>query len=159
MGTLPQLLEEDIQCLDGILRNFLNHTDATTALVIDKAGFLITTCGDTDQFDAISIAALASGAFMANQTIASMVHETGFSSVYQQGEHFSLLVVSLSEECLLVIIFKAGVSVGLIKYFAQPAAAGIARQLEIAHSRNPDKGIDLSVLNIADPRAVFKRKL
>ena len=30
--------------------------------------------------------ALASGAFLANQTIANLVHETNFNSVYQQGE-------------------------------------------------------------------------
>ena len=50
MATLPQLLEEDIQQLNGILRGFLDCTDATTALIVDKGGFLITHQGDAGQF-------------------------------------------------------------------------------------------------------------
>ncbi len=46
MATLPQLLEEDIQRLDDALRDLLEQSDATTALIIDKGGFLITSQGD-----------------------------------------------------------------------------------------------------------------
>ena len=45
MATLPQLIEEDIQRLDDELREFLDKSDATTALIIDKGGFLITQPG------------------------------------------------------------------------------------------------------------------
>ena len=93
MATLPQLIEEDIQRLDDELRELLAKTDATTALVIDKGGFLINSQGDSRQFDLTTISALASGAFMANQTIANLVHETNFNSVYQQGEKFSMFVM------------------------------------------------------------------
>lgn len=158
MASLPQILEEDIQQLDVVLREYLCHTDATSALVIDKGGFLLSSYGDQRQFDLTSIAALASGAFMANQTIASMVHEENFSSVYQQGEKFSMFVISIDYHCLLVIIFKAGISVGVVKYFAVPAAQRIAEQMQIARERAPGEGLDLSVLNIADTRDLFKRR-
>src|SRR5881409_1889413 len=101
MATLPQLVEEDVQRLDDELRELLDKTDATTALIIDKGGFLITNQGDARRFDLTSIAALASGAFMANQTIANLVHETNFSNVYQQGEKFSMFVSCVDEYCLL----------------------------------------------------------
>ena len=81
MATLPQLLEEDIRLLDDVLREFLRHSDALTALLIDKGGFLITHQGDSRQFDLTTIGALASGAFLANQTIASLVNEESFDSV------------------------------------------------------------------------------
>src|SRR5215468_10078857 len=116
MPTLPQLIEEDVQRLDEILRELLAQTDGTTALVIDKGGFLICNCGDSRQFDLTTIAALASGAYMANQTIANLVHETNFNSVYQQGEKFSMFVICVDECCLLSVIFKAQVSVGAVKY-------------------------------------------
>src|SRR5678815_1555438 len=116
MGTLPQLIEEDIQCLDGALRELLEKSEATTALIIDQGGFLISSYGDARQFDLTTIAALASGAFLANQTIANLVHETNFNSVYQQGDKYSMLVMCVDECCLLVVIFKAQLSVGAIKY-------------------------------------------
>jgi predicted regulator of Ras-like GTPase activity (Roadblock/LC7/MglB family) len=158
MATLPQLLEEDIQQLDDVLRGFLDRTEATTALIVDKGGFLITHQGDARQFDLTTISALASGAYMANQTIANLIHETHFDSVYQAGSQYSMFVTNVDEECLLLVIFKAQVGVGVVKYYTTATRERIARQLQLAHERDPDGGLDLSVLNVADTSNVFKRK-
>jgi predicted regulator of Ras-like GTPase activity (Roadblock/LC7/MglB family) len=156
MGTLPQLIEEDIQGLNGALREFIRSTDATATLIIDKGGFLITHQGQTEDFDLTTIGALASGAFLANQTIAGLVHETNFNSTYQQGEKFSLFIINVDEHCLLAVIF--GSQIGVVKYFAVGAVEKIARQLKVAHDRAPGQGIDLSMLNMADPKEVFRKK-
>jgi predicted regulator of Ras-like GTPase activity (Roadblock/LC7/MglB family) len=158
MGTLPQLLEEDIQRLDDVLREYLERSDATTALIIDKGGFLITSQGDARRFDLTTIGALASGAFLANQTIANLVHEENFESVYQQGDNFSMFVMNVDESCLLMVIFSSKVGVGMVKYHASEARKQIADQLKTAQDRDPSAGLDLSVLNLADPSALFKRK-
>jgi len=157
MSTLPQLIEEDIQCLDDALKELLTRTDSTTALIIDQGGFLITSQGNSREFDLTTIAALASGAFMANQTIANLVHEPSFDSVYQQGQKFSMFVMCIDSYCMLVVIFKAELSVGLIKYYGAPAVTRIAAQLLTAKNRDPAGGLDLSVLNMADPSEFFKR--
>jgi len=159
MATLPQLFEEDIQELDDVLREFLGRSDAVTALIIDKGGFLITHHGDSRQFDLTTIAALASGAYLANQTIASLVNEENFDSVYQQGETVSMFATNIDENCLLVVIFKAQVGVGVVKYYATTARERIATQLKLAQERDPGGGLDLSVLNIADTSGLFKRKM
>ncbi|MCX6896934.1 MAG: roadblock/LC7 domain-containing protein, partial [Verrucomicrobia bacterium] len=92
MPTLPQLIEADMQRLDAVLGELLRASEATAALLIDKGGFLLAQSGATAQFDPVTIAALSSGAFLANQSIANLVHEQNFNSVYQQGEKFSLLI-------------------------------------------------------------------
>jgi len=158
MATLPQLIEEDIERLDYELRELLEKTDASTAMIIDKGGFLITSQGDSRTFDLTTIAALASGAYMANQTIANLVHETNFNSVYQQGEKHSMFVLCVDDNCMLTVIFKANLSVGAIKYFSLPAAQHIALQMKIAQQRDPGAGLDLSELNLADTSDLFKRK-
>jgi predicted regulator of Ras-like GTPase activity (Roadblock/LC7/MglB family) len=157
MASLPQLIEEDVARLDEELRGLLAQTETACALIIDQGGFLIASGGDTEQFDATSLAALAAGAFMASQTIATLVHEKGFSSVYQQGEVFSLFIVTIDADSLLVVIFSARISVGLVKYFALPAAERMARHLRVARERNPGVGFDLSALNLADARPLFRR--
>jgi predicted regulator of Ras-like GTPase activity (Roadblock/LC7/MglB family) len=158
MGTLPQLLEEDIQRLDDVLREYLERSDAATAMVIDKGGFLITNQGDSRRFDLTTIAALASGAYLANQTIANLVHEENFDSVYQQGEKYSMFVTNIDESCLLMVVFSSKVGVGMVKYHATEARKEIAKQLQAAQERDPSAGLDLSVLNLADPSELFKRK-
>ncbi len=95
---------------------------------------------------------------MANQTIASLVNETNFNSIYQQGEKFSMFVISVDEHCLLVVIFKSHSGVGVVKYYAATAVKRIARQLKIARERTPEAGLDLSVLNVAETAPLFRKK-
>jgi len=158
MTTLPQIVEEDVQKLNETLREFNTSTDATVSLVIDKGGFLITYQGETEDFDLTTISALASGAFMANQTIAGLVGEPNFQSIYQQGENQSLFVINVDEHCLLVVIFKSETGVGVIKYYAAAAIKRIGRQLKIAKKRAPGEGLDLSMLNVADTQYFFRKK-
>jgi len=159
MSSLPQLIEEDIQRLQAILRDLNDKCEADTALIIDKGGFLITQHGKVKEFDLTTISALASGAYLANQTIANLVHEENFESVYQQGEKTSMFVLNIDEHCLLVMIFPADISVGAVKYFSLACRGGIADQMLLAKERNPKCGLDLSLLNLADTSKVFKSDL
>ena len=158
MATLPQLIEEDVQRLDATLREFLAQTEATTALVIDQGGFLIAHAGDDQQFDLTTIGALASGAFMANQTIAGLVNEKNFNSIYQQGEKSSMFVINVDEHCMLVVIFLSDVGVGVVKFYAAFAVKKIAQHLAAARNRNPEASLDLSAMNVADPQNLFRKK-
>jgi len=158
MATLPQLIEEDIRQVDEVLAEFVNQADLLGALVIDKAGFLITHQGNTGDLDLTTIGALASGAFMASQTIAGLVNEKNFNSTFQQGEKFSLYILEVDSECLLAVIFCSATGLGLVKYYGNSAAAAIARQLALARERNPTGGFDLSVMNLANPGELFRKK-
>jgi predicted regulator of Ras-like GTPase activity (Roadblock/LC7/MglB family) len=158
MGTLPQLIEEDIAQIGAALQELLKKSEASTAFIADKGGFLITSQGNQEDYDLTSIAALASGAFMASQSIAGMVNETGFNSTYQQGENFSIYIQDVDEHCLLLVLFPANVGVGAVKYFSSSAVHGVASQLQVAQERDPSGGLDLSVLNVADPSVFFKRR-
>lgn len=158
MGTLPQLIEEDIAELDAALRELLVKSEASTAFIADKGGFLITSKGNDQDYDLTTIAALASGAFMASQSIAGLVQDTGFNSTYQQGENFNIYIQTVDENCLLLVLFPAGIGVGTVKYFAGASCQRIAHQMQAAQERDPSAGLDLSVLNMADASAFFKKR-
>ena len=158
MPTLPQLIEEDLSVLDGSLREFLAQTGATAALLIDKGGFLITHQGEAPEVDFTTLGALASGAFMASQTIAGLVNEKNFNSTFQQGDKVSLLCASVDEHCLLVILFKSQAGAGLVKYYSSNCSSRVAAQLAIAQERTPGAGFDLSVLNVANSEELFRKK-
>ena len=158
MATLPQLFEEDIRELERALQELLMKSEASAALIIDKGGLLITQCGDYRDYDTTTLAALSAASFAATQGIAELVGETNFSSVYQQGDQLSILVGNVDEYCLLTVLFKAQISVGAVKYYSGPAIAAVAAQLQRAHDRAPDAGLDLSMLNMADPSPLFRKK-
>ena len=158
MPTLPQLLEEDIQSIEEVLNDYLDKSDASIAMVIDKGGFLISHRGDARRFDLTTIGALASGAYMANQTIANLINEDNFDSVYQQGEKNSMFVTHIDENCLVMVVFSCKIGVGVVKYHAAEARTKIAKQLQVAQARDPDAGLDLSVMNMADPSELFRKR-
>jgi len=159
MAILPQLLEEDLGALDGALRELLLKCEASLALLIDKGGFIITFCGqDPLLLDTTTLAALSAASFAATQGIASLIRETNFSSVYQQGENTSVLVLNVDEFCLLAIMFDAHLSAGAVKFYAALAVKQIARQLTQAHQRTPTLGLDLSLLDLANTGPLFRKK-
>lgn len=158
MFTLPQLLDEDLQCLNAALSELISQSEASTAVLTDKAGFRLAEHGDIRSFDTTTLAALASGSFLATQAIAQIINEPNFNSVYQQGDRQSMLVCNVDEFTVLIVIFPATVSVGAVKYYALSAIEAIATQLRKAKARSPEEGMDLAMLNIADTPELFKRK-
>ena len=158
MATLPQLIEEDIQQLDETLREFNTQTDATTSLIIDKGGFLLAHQGDAQQFDLTTLGALASGAFLASQTIAGLVRETNFNHTVLQGEQVSLCTMNVDEHCLLLVVFPSLTGIGVVKYFSPGAVRRLARQLAVARERDPAGGLDLSEMNLANSEEFFRKK-
>ena len=158
MLSLPPLIEEDIQCMDNALDELLQKSDSLGALLIDQGGPLIAQRGKLDGFDTTTMSALAAGSFAATEAIAGLVGESNFSSIYQQGEHHSVLVGNVGENLLLIVIFKAAISVGVVKYYAATTVQCVAEQLGRARARTPDASLDLVSLNLIDTSELFKRK-
>jgi len=155
--ALPQLIAEDVQEFDRVLGELVSRSEASAALIIDKAGFLIAQTGDFGEFDSTTLAALAAGTYAATQGMASVISEPNFTCVYQQGENFSLLVRNVDSETLVVVVFQAHVSVGAVKYFANSAVPQLSLQFENAKLRNPNEGIDLSMMNMENSTEYFRR--
>lgn len=158
MFTLPRLIQEDMDRMDGALNELISRSECSCAAILDKGGFVVTSRGSPGFCDLTTLAALAAASFTANQAIANLIHETDFSSVYQQGEKYSLLVDNVGEQCLLVVIFEARISVGAVKYYARDTIVKIIDQLERARKRAPDDGVDLAMLNLSDTSEVFRKK-
>jgi len=158
MGQFPVLNKADIDIVDGVLQEMLRKTEASVALLVEKAGYLIHQCGNPDTMDTATFATLGSNAYNAVQFMASMVNENNFSSMYQQGENFSTLMLNVDENALLVVVFGAHLTVGSMKYYAAPAAKRIAEQIHVASGRADAHGLDLSHLDVADSQALFQRR-
>ena len=157
MGQFPSLNQADIDLVDEVLKDLLTKSEATIALLVEKAGYLIHQSGSPDSIDTTTFATLGSNAYNAVQFMASLVNENNFTSMYQQGENFSTLMVNVDENSLLVLVFPTHLTVGSMKYYASPAAKRIAEQIGVATERADGLGIDLSDLDVADAQALFQK--
>lgn len=157
-GTLPELLEEDMEQISAIFADFLNKSEASSVLLTAEGGFLVSEHGNTRKLDTTSLGALASNSFEANKAIAGLIGEPSFSSIYQAGETFSMYVQSIDGYNLMVVIFPVTTAVGAIKYYAQATRDEVAKVFLSARHRAPSKGLDLAMMNLADSSSFFKRK-
>lgn len=159
MAQFPQLIQEDLDHFEAVLTDLLAKSEANIVLLVEKAGYLIHQTGKPDQLDTTTFATLGSNAYNAVQFMASLVNEGNFTSMYQQGESHSTLMVNVDENSLLVIVFPTSLTVGSMKYYAGPAARAIAGRISEATLRQPEGiGIDLSDMDAKDVPALFQRK-
>ena len=123
-------------------------------VIADEGGFLICHRGGPVTIEMTTLAALASGAFLATQTIAGIIEKPEFDCIFQQGRDYSLFVQSVDNYCMLLVIHPAGVGVGAVKYFAAATRRQVALQMKLAH----ESGLDLSALNLANTAPLFQRR-
>ena len=155
MGAFPALNQEDIDTVDQTLRELLQKSEANVALLVEKAGYLIHQCGNPEHLDTTTFATLGSNAYNAVQFMASLVNELNFTSMYQQGENFSTLMVNVDENSLLVIVFPTHLTVGSMKYYAGPAVRLINERIKVASARGDV--VDFSDVDARDVQALFQK--
>src|SRR3954452_20410349 len=157
MAQFPQLIQEDLDLLNVVMGELLTKSEAHIALLVEKAGYLIHQCGNPDSIDTTTFATLGSNAYNAVQFMAQLVNENNFTSMYQQGENYSTLMVNIDENSLLVIVFPTHLTVGSMKYYANPTVKTSTEQMQMVAKRK-DKGLDLSALDPADVQSLFQKK-
>ena len=155
MAAFPALNQEDIDFFDQTLRELLTKSEANVALLVEKAGYLIHQCGNPEQLDTTTFATLGSNAYNAVQFMANLVNETNFTSMYQQGENFSTLMVNVDENSLLVVVFPTHLTVGSMKYYAGPVVRGICDRIKVAAARGDT--VDFSDVDARDVQALFNK--
>jgi len=158
MTPFPQIIDEDYQRFDAVLNTFLSQSEASNALIVEKAGYRIHEVGEKPAFNTDELATLAANAFNATQFMVDRLGETNFTSMFQQGDGASVLWMNIEENSLLIVVFDASKSIGAVKYYAAEAAAAVAKQIAIAQARDASGGIDLAHLDPESADDVFKKK-
>ena len=108
--------------------------------------------------DSATFATLGSNAFNAVQFMARLVNEGNFTSMYQQGERYSTLMLNVDENALLVLVFPTHLTLGSVKYYATPAALAIGVLIRSAAARAGGNSLDLSDLDPLDIGEIFRGK-
>ena len=87
--------------------------------------------------DTTTFATLGSNAYNAVQFMAQLVNENNFTSMYQQGENFSTLMVNVDENSLLVIVFPHASHRGLHEVLRHARRACDREADSIRHRSRP----------------------
>lgn len=145
-----------MQTFDKVLAELVQKSEAMLTMIVEKAGYLIHQHGKAESLDTTTLATLGSNAYNATQFMAQLVNEHNFTSMYQQGENYSTLILNIDENSILVVIFGIDQTVGSMKYYAAPAVKQIADQIKAASARG-ETALDLSDMDAVDVQSLFRR--
>ncbi len=127
--------EEHYKQIQQHLLSFLRDSNARCALLVDRTGQLVTTAGETPQFDPTAFASLTAADFSANDQLARMIGEDEFASLVHQGERESMFLADVGKRVILVVLFDQRATLGLVKLKARSVVEQLAKVLEDMFNR------------------------
>jgi predicted regulator of Ras-like GTPase activity (Roadblock/LC7/MglB family) len=120
------IFEDDFWAINERLASLLSSTNALTVLLIDRAGQLITSAGDTSKIDMASFASLSAADYAATSQLASLLGEQEFKTLFHQGESENIYVSLVGKKVILVVIFDRRSTLGLVRLRVARAAKELA---------------------------------
>jgi predicted regulator of Ras-like GTPase activity (Roadblock/LC7/MglB family) len=110
-----KVFEEDYWAISTTLQELLKNSNATSVLLLDKTGQLISSVGEPPEFDMHSFASLCAADFEANAQLAKLIGEKDFSTLYHQGSNESMYLARVENNIILVVLFDKRTTLGLVR--------------------------------------------
>jgi len=137
MRAMPILTIEAAESLLNILEDFLDKSEASFALIIERGGAILAQQGEIPpSIDPTIVAALAAGSFAATRELALRVGEAEFSALHQQGKEHQILMSAVNEDAVLVTVFGARTTLGLVRFYSVRTVKRIAAILDQARGQS-----------------------
>jgi len=115
VGTRSFLTAQVLERVEEELRTFRQAAKARVAFLIDGNGQLLGQAGDAAKVDTTAIAALTASNMAASKAIAELVGEDKFGGVLHEGEEEHLHLSVVGGVAILVVLFNAETSIGLVR--------------------------------------------
>ncbi len=109
------LHEEEYTRLTRLAGRLLRESNARFVSLIDRNGQPIAAVGDVPDDDRTALASLAAGNVAATETLAKMIGERSFSSLYHEGDRDHLHISTVGDIGILVVAFDERSSLGLVR--------------------------------------------
>lgn len=132
--------EDDLSAITHSLQRFLADTNSRSALLVDRAGQLVTTVGEQPSFDPTAFATLTAADFSANDQLARLVGESDFSTLFHQGEKESIYLADVARRLILVVLFDNRTTLGLVRLRMKQAVQELTLLFDGIFSRGRDEG-------------------
>jgi len=148
MEQLTNLIisDHELDTIANALNKLMSDTSATSVMLLDKSGQVVSSQGTSTKRNATSLGALLAGAFSSSRHVAELLGEKDFRTIFQQGVHENIYTTMVEDQWLLVIVFDKLTHIGLVKVLSKRASEELGRSLErVRADTNRQKS---SVLNI-----------
>ncbi len=141
---LRSLEEPDLRQLKDLLRSFVSEASAQCAFVLDRTGRLLTSVGQSPEFDETTFASLAAADFAASDQLAGLLGEREFTALYHQGETGSMYLSDVAGHAILAAVFDHRTTLGMVKLKTRSVVPKVVALFDELAGRAPSKesGLD-----------------
>jgi predicted regulator of Ras-like GTPase activity (Roadblock/LC7/MglB family) len=116
------MYDEEFKQINTVLEKLLREANSKVIFLVDKNGQLISGVGETDRFDTTSLASLTAGNIAATGGLAKLIGEKEFSILFHEGEKDNLHISIVAGRVILVVLFDARSSLGLVRLRVKKAS-------------------------------------
>ena len=122
--SYPQMVmyDEEFKEINAVIEKLLRESNSKVIFLVDKNGQLICGVGAVEQFDTTSLASLTAGNIAATGGLAKLIGEKEFSILFHEGEKDNLHISIVGGRVILVVLFDARSSLGLIRLRVKKAS-------------------------------------
>src|SRR5438045_5941820 len=142
--------EDDFGAITKSLERFLFGSNARCALLVDRTGQLVATCGERSNFDPTAFATLTAADFSANDQLAKLIGENDFPSLFHQGEKESMYLADIALRVILVVLFDNRTTLGLVRLKMKNTVVELTQFFEEVFKRGAGEASQPNILAGAD---------
>jgi predicted regulator of Ras-like GTPase activity (Roadblock/LC7/MglB family) len=144
------MYEEEARQLAAVCERLAREASAKVVFLVDKNGQLMASSGHAHDLDTTSLASLTAGNVAAMGGLAKLIGEKEFPTQFHEGERESLHMSIVAGRLVLVVIFDARSSLGLVRLRVKKAGEELARVLEAMSRRQDTAGAQSPFAEITD---------
>ena len=129
----PQMVmyEEEFNQIQTVVDRLVREANAKVVFIVDKNGQLIAAAGDIDNVDTTSLASLTAGNIAATGGMAKLLKENEFATQFHEGEKANIHIQLVGNRVILVVIFDAKSSLGLVRLRVKKATNELVNILDV----------------------------
>ena len=109
------MYEEEYRQISFLLNRLYREANARACYIIDKNGQLVAQAGETQGLDAVSLSSLIAGSIAATSSLAVLMGEKEFTTVFHEGVKDHMHVSMIGQKVILVVLFDQRTSLGMIR--------------------------------------------
>lgn len=127
---MPQkitIFNSEKETIDNILKEFLKNSGAKGTIFADLSGVVLSKQGFIQKYDVNLLTVLSANAATATRQMAAIVGENTFKELIFNGKRQNIYVTFTEESGIFITIFDNTTTLGLIRLYADKAAAALEK--------------------------------
>jgi len=144
------MYEEEFNQIKTIISKLRVDANAKVVFLVDKNGQQIAAQGEIENLDTTSLASLTAGNVAATDGLAKLIGEKEFSILFHEGEKDNIHISIVAQRVILVVIFDAKSSLGLVRLRVRKASEELNHIFEALLKKVQEPGADSPFAEITD---------